>query len=246
MKYIKWPFLTIVFSLLLITGTIFTSAVSTGFDTEILSEEDIDHFLKHISLSVLTEEPIQEPIQCFDVSEDEMIAIGSGKYEQKTICIYTAESVFQYGYRFQCSGSFGIELCKDVVTIYFVRSDVAISVDFKGNVKSVSKIKNSTENHSYWNHSVFATKKEVGNHTYTIRNDMGLFNLFATTYSQLVVTDERGVERVVYDVNTTQLMSTLLWVVGIVVVLILTISIIVWQFIRLRPNILQRGNPKDL
>lgn len=81
---------------------------------------------------MLADEPPQKAIKCFSVNEEGLIAIGCGNSENKTVCIYTNDGVFKYGYSFKCSGSFGIELDKSVLNIYLVRSDVAIAVNSTG------------------------------------------------------------------------------------------------------------------
>ena len=84
-------------------------------------------------------EPQKNPIECFSVNENGEIAIGCSDSEQKTVCIYADNGKFQYGYSFECSGSFGIEFENNNLNIYFVRSDVAIAVNQMGEVESIYK-----------------------------------------------------------------------------------------------------------
>ena len=184
------------------------AAIHTGFSTEPLSAADEDTFLRNVKFTPLPEEPKRRPIVCFDAG-DERIAIGCEESDHKTVCIYTTDGTFQYGWRFQCDGSFGVELDDENLNFYFVRSDVAASVNPKGEIKSLAMIKNTIENNAYWNHHVHAISREVGGIRYTLKNDLGIFNLFASSYAQLTATGADGVERVLYDVRTELLAKTI-------------------------------------
>ncbi|MBQ7362813.1 MAG: hypothetical protein IJW48_00010 [Clostridia bacterium] len=118
---------------------------------------------------------------------------------------YTAKGNFKAGYQFSCTGRFGIELLSDGLNIYFVRSDVVLYVDFEGKVKEALKIQNTTENNYYWNNFVFAKSKEIGDVEYVMKNDRGLFNLFASSYDQLIVTDSIGQQVIFYDAGSNDL-----------------------------------------
>ena len=45
-------------------------AMTTGFSTELIPEEDIESFLESKELTLITEEPKKECIQCFSVNEN--------------------------------------------------------------------------------------------------------------------------------------------------------------------------------
>lgn len=234
MRYIRFFCIILLLLFLLIVGTVEVPAMNTGFSTESLSRDEIETFLKNVNISMLAEEPPKKPIECFDVNENEVIAIGCSNSENKTVGIYTSDGSFQYGYSFECSGSFGIELHEDTLMIYFVRSDVAISVDSTGEVKSILKIQNTSENNSYWNDTVFFTKREVGGNTYTIKNNMGIFNVFASSYSQLIATNVNGEEIVIYDVSSTQFLNALAVFIGVLVFICLVLIFVILQFINLK------------
>lgn len=231
MKRIRYIFIAILLLILLAAGGAEILAVNTGFSTEPLSEDDINTLLKNVSISMLTDEPSKKAIKCFSVNEDGLIAIGYGSSENKTVCIYTNDGVFKYGYSFKCSGSFGIELDKSVLNIYLVRSDVAIAVNSAGEVEGVLKIQNTSENNAYWNNCVFSTKREIGDTEYFLKNDMGIFNLFASSYSQLIVTDKNGEESIIYDVNSAQI-SNMAVATGAIVLICLAGAVAVWHFIK--------------
>ena len=208
-------------------------SMNTGFSTESLSEDDIDTILKNRNISMLAEEPQRRTIDCFDVNENGLIAIGCSDHDNKTVCIYTNDGDFQYGYSFECYGSFGVELDDNILMIYFVRSDVAISINPMGEVESVLEIQNTIENNSYWNDSVYLNEREVGGNTYTIKNDMGFFNIFASSYSQLIITNINGEERLIYDVNSAQLKHTLVIFIYVLVFICFAVVNIIKLFIKL-------------
>lgn len=195
---------------MLVCNPIVANAINTGFLTDELPEKVQNQFVENIELRLIETEPTKSSVVCFDVNENQMIAVGQKSSDRKIICVYSSDGIFQYGYTFNCSGDFGVEWDKDNLNIYFVRSDVVISVSQDGEISNVLEVTNSIENNSYVNHFMHATKKNIGDTTYLIRNDMGIFNWVATSYSQIVIKDVSGAENVVYDVNSTQLLSTIL------------------------------------
>ncbi len=224
MRYIRYSLTTLFLLIWLINSGIDVLAMNTGFSTETLPKQDIEIFLNNINIFLLTDEPDKKAIECFDVKEDKTIAIGYSSSDNKTISIYTDEGLFKYGYSFRCSGNFGIEWDNDELIIYFVRSDIALSVNALSEVKGIQKILNTTENNSYWNHNVFSPKRYVDGTEYTLKNDMGILNIFASSYSQLVTKNVNGKETIIYDVNTSQISS----IIVIFIIVTLVICIIVW------------------
>lgn len=196
--------------------SIFPAAMNTGFSTETLNTDTENILLNNLSISLITEEPINKPIVCFDVNDAGMIALGLRTHDKKTICVYN-ENGFQYGYEFNDSGSFGIEWDETNINIYLIRSDVIVSVNPLGKIEEVFKVQNTFENNSYQNHSIFSTKRIVGNRIYTIQNDMGILNIFASSYSQLVVTESNDEEKIIYDINKAQMLKTILMIIGVIV-----------------------------
>ncbi len=209
-------------TLLSVTG-LESFAMTTGFSTELIPEEDIESFLESKELTLITEEPKKECIQCFSVNENGDIAIGSNIFNRKAVCIYDSNGEFQYGYSFKDSGSFGVEFHNDVLNIYFVRSDVALAVNPKGEVLDIAKIQDTTENGSYWRKSVNSSRKKLGDTEYIIRNDIGVLGLFATSYSQLVIKDVSGTENIIYDVSAMQRVSIIIGIVHVVLLFFVVI-----------------------
>lgn len=189
----------------------------TGFLLEPVSEEVKESFPATIKLSFLTSGHQKRTIQCFDVNEDGMIAIGCERLSKKYVGVYTNDGHFQYGYEFECSSSFGVEWDGDDLIIYFVRSDIALAVNSSGEVVGIGKIPNTFASNSYWHNSVFLTRRTVGDTQYVIKNDMGPLNLVASSYSQLVMISPDGTENILYDVNTDHMIAVSLVLSGIIV-----------------------------
>ena len=185
-------------------------ALNTGFTTEALSEGDKERILANMKIKHLSDEPAKVAIDCFDVDENGVIAIGcSSNFETKRVCIYEKDGSFKCGYSFETNGSFGIELIDNGLAIYLVRSDVAVFISSDGIVEEILEIQNSLDNNSYWNNNVFSTVRETKDATYVLKNDLGIFNLCASSYSQISVTDADGKESIIYDVNAEQLVKNI-------------------------------------
>ena len=234
MKHVQ-IFSTTILLIFLLANAVGAVTTNMGFTTESLSEDDINTVLKNLNISILTEEPPKKSIQCFDVNENGLIAIGCNNSDNnKTVCIYTSNGDFQYGYSFKTNGNVGVELHENILMIYLVRGGIAISIDSMGEIKSVCKIQKTTENTSYWNNYVYLTNREVDGNKYTIKNKMGIFNIFASSYSQLVVTNTNGEDRVIYDVSSIQFSNTIVAFIGVLVFVCLVVSLIIWRCIKLK------------
>lgn len=233
MKKIKNFFVTVLICFVF-AGNINTFAMETGFSTEEMTQDEIERFFNNGHITRFTSEPAQEEIQCFDVDEDGMIAIGTGNAEKKKVCIYSNDGNFQYGYKFNTSGSFEVELNNHILNIYFVRSDVAVSINSNGEIEDIAKIRNTIENNTYWNQSVRAVKKIVGDEEYVLKNDIGFLGIFASSYSQLYKIDASGEKHLLYDVNTHQFVRSIIMFVGVLVFVSIVLVVIIREFKRLQ------------
>ena len=232
MKIKRKTLLVSIFIFVLVCNPIVANAINTGFLTNELPEEEQISFVQNIDLCLIESEPSKNAVVCFDVNENQMIAVGQKSSDTKTICVYSNDGTFQYGYTFNCSGDFGVEWDNDNLNIYFVRSDVVISVSPNGEISDVLEVTNSIENNSYVNHFFHATERTIGDTTYFIRNDMGILSWIATSYSQIVIKDVSGTENVIYDVNSTQLLNAIISIIFIFVFVIVAVTIILRPIIK--------------
>lgn len=199
-----------------------------------LTDEEKDTIIANVNITKIDNKTKEQSIKCFDVNDDGLVAMGFDDFAKKSINVFDKNGIFQYGYEFYCSGSFGIEWELQSLIIYFVRSDIAIIVDSNGNIANVFEIQNSAENNTYWNEVIFSTNRTIGDDEYRIQNDMGILNIFATSYSQLVLEKENGETVILYDVSSQLLFNTLLISVCILIAIVVAIFFIKHQFVVLK------------
>lgn len=232
----KRVFLLLTFVLLIVISTtvIDVNAMNTGFSIEELSEEMKTTFVSNISLSLLKSEPEKRGVLCFDVNEHGLIAVGQDGSKGKEVCIYNTQGEFLYGYMFNCAQSFSVEWDEQYINIYFVRSDVIISLDSNANILDIKSVQDTIDNNSYRNSLLYSTERKVGNTTYLIRNDMGIFSWIASSYSQIVIIDATGTESIIYDVSSLQLIKMIVAISFVCIIVSVVIAVIVREFLKLR------------
>lgn len=193
---------------------------SNGFEIECIPAGKQEDFIRSIQISIQNINVETHSIVCFDVNENGMIALGFDTSPQKTICIYNSSGDFQFGYTFYCSGSFGVGWHKDDLIIYFIRSDIAAAFDKDAQCVAIAEITDTVDNNTYWNQTVFAKKRVVGDKTYTLESDWGIL---ATAYSRLRVSDVSGDEQILFDVGQYDLASGVFALILIVMTVIFAV-----------------------
>ena len=206
-----------------------------GFTTDNMDLEEQKRFLSNINLSLITEEPSKNAITCFDVNDSGLIAIGSKNSKTKLVLVYTTNGNFKYGYAFNCNGDFGVEWDGNNIIIYFVRSDVAALFDETGKSIDLKIIQDTIDNNCYWNHVVYSTKRTINGSQYIMRNNMGIFNIFAISYSQLIKTDSDA-ETIIYDVSNAYSVKFIIIFITIILFVGFVVSMLILQFVKLRKN----------
>ncbi len=206
--------------------------MNTGFSTEDMESGDQQIFLSNVKLSLITEEPEKQAITCFDVNDDGLVAVGSKDLTKKIVSVYDSAGTFQYGYTFDCSGSFGLEWDDHNIILYFARSNVAALFDASGSNLELKIIQNTTNNDDYWNHFVEATTRTMNEEQYIMRNHMGLLNLFASSYSQLIKID--GDENIIhiYDVGSEYNIKFMVVFVVVILFLIFVVAKVLLHFFK--------------
>lgn len=215
MKFLRCVF--VFFGVLLLFNNVCIDgfAMNTGISTEPMSQTNVQKLQENLKLSVLAEEPQRETIRCFDVNEHGLIAIGCENVKGRTVCIYTSDGEYQYGYQFQCMGSFGVELIEDLLIIYLVRGDIALAIDSGGEIINAVRLQETAESNSNWIRQVFSKERKTDEYVYVLKNDLGIFNTFASSYSQLIKIDKNNEEYIIYDVNTDQLLRVIISIIGV-------------------------------
>lgn len=220
----------LIISLFICNGGINAFAMNTGFSTSEMSAKEQHIFLSNVNLSLIYDEPQKSTITCFDVSKSGLIAIGFASAENKYISVYDTTGKFQYGYIFNCNQTFGVQWDNANLIIYFVRSDVAASFSPDGTNVELKEIEDTIDNNSYWNHFVFSKEKTIDGNKYILKNNMGVLNIFASSYSQLLRTDSNGNETVLYDVSTAQMTKTVCIFIAVLIFVALVTAVIICPF----------------
>lgn len=234
MKHRKFLFICFTFAIVFILSCESAMAMDTGFKTDRVDENDKQIFISNIDLSLIREEPEKNTITCFDISESGLIAVGTKNLNKKLVMVYTSDGHFEYGYEFNCSGSFGIEWDAENIIIYFVRSDIAASFDKAGDNVELKKIQNTIENTSYWNNDVFCTQRTINNSLYYMNNENGLFSIAMPSYSQITKVDSDGNSEIIYTCGNNQVLKFVIIFIIIVVFVILITKVVFLQFIKLK------------
>lgn len=177
---------------------------------EVTTAEAKERFLQNASLVVWKEKYADRPILCFDVRDDGMIALGfnrprGGKYA----AILDPDGTFRYGYAFQCTGSFLLDWTDEGLGIIWVRSNMMGVFDESGRCLSLGEYENDRAFRQHANH-LSSTSRQVGDVTYTLRNDHVLSGL-ATAYAQLIRTDALGERQILHDASGASLMGAV-WI----------------------------------
>ena len=129
---------------------------------------------------------------------------------------------------------------KEYINIYFVRSDVIISLDSECKIIDIRRVQDTIANNTHRNYLLSSTCREIGDVTYQIRNDMGIFNWIALSYSQIVTVDSAGIETIIYDVNSNQFLIIVAISVIIFVFVSGVIVGVVREFFKLRSGVQQK------
>lgn len=191
-------------AVLLLSSVIKAGAVNTGFTVDDLSKEDQDSYVSNIGIRRLTEEPAKSTFICFDVNESGLVAIGQDTPGIATVCVYSTGGFFQYGYTFNCLGHYGVEWDGENLNIYLFRSEKIVSLSPDGDTLGVFEVRNTPENNTYRNRYIHAARRTIGDAEYSIGNDLGILNFFASSYSQVVVKTRTGAETIIYDAAPRQ------------------------------------------
>ena len=201
MKYTKYVFVILLSLVIMISGGVNALAMETGFSTEEMSQESIDNLLENIDLTFLTtDDPRKGLIDSFDVSETGMVAISHNRiHGRDNIFVYNSEGEFQYGYSLDAAGMVWVEFDNDNLIIYFVRSEIVISVDSNGEVQSVLDTLDTEENEEHLKYLSYLREKMVGDTKYSLEGFL--------FYTKVIATDASGEETVIYDATVEVLID---------------------------------------
>ena len=171
---------------------LFSTCVLTAFASEpqnMLAEQ----IAKELDVEVFFQKEEDPLIKCFDVNDSGYYAIGSNN---NTIQVFDSHGIFQYGYRFQNDGTYGIVLKENSIVIYLGRSNIAVEIDLTGECVSAETVYFSKD---IVDNVMNRTSKQFETVSYYLERDIGAFH---GDYSRLVKIDENEMRIVLYDVTT--------------------------------------------
>ncbi len=211
MKNIKFLFFTIIILVVIFPINVF-AAEQTGLQTSEINKNDLEKYKERYSVSLIDERPENLAIRCFDVSKSGLVAIGNEKGSESIIQVYDNNFNFIYGFTFEYEGSYNIEWRDEYISIYYIRSDIAVTYNEKAEIISIEAVDNTADNDIYLSTVLRDSEREIGGVKYKVKNDMGILNFFIgqSSYSQLVKIDNLGNEIILYDYNSFLLIKTII------------------------------------
>lgn len=193
-----------------------------------ITEEQKESSLARIGFVIWTVDYSDWAIECFDVREDGMIALGFNRSpEMKYVAVLNADGVFQYGCTFKCGGSFLVNWIGKDLGVYWVRGSLLGVFDENGACISLCDAKTDTALSRYLN-QLRQPSRQVDGMTYALRNDHFL-SLLSTDYGKLVCIDSQGNEKVLHEASGAA------WA-GTATVCIIVLLIGVCMFVQLQKN----------
>lgn len=220
----------LVIFILVFNSALVCSAVQDDILTQPTEQSfEIDDYLSNIKFSLIDQEVIGYSIQCFDVNESEMVAIGLNSIDENFVNVYNENCEFLYGYTFDIEGSFELEWNNDNLRIYFERSEIIVTFDELGKCVEVGGMVYSTDNSIYKIDNVYLTEKTIGDTTYSMKNDSFIFNILGSSYSKLVKIEENSNEIVIYDAGSMNTARNIVILLGLVFFCVIIIKMFINQ-----------------
>lgn len=194
-----------------------------------LSPDEAADFASNIEFTIVQSGPSRMNIACFDVSNDELIAICFSKATQKTICVYSQDFTFQYGFSFHSPETVGVSWINDELNLYFVRSGILYAVDENAKITSISTFPSTTQSDKYYRHEILVTTRQIGDKQYNLNNP-GILKVINSGYSQLIVQDSSEETHILYDANIMPASAMIVFCAVFSIIVTMTIVAIVLAF----------------
>lgn len=209
------------------------------YSEEALTDEQKQHIIQENKLSYLKKEPEKDALKRIDVNEkgEILCTLESWNSPWRTVCVYSDEGVFRFGYRFYETGEFGACWQGDDILLFSSHSYIAMLMDRQGHYKDIRALTYSSENSVYMGVPV-KTEFSANGDTYTLKSRYSILRL-SNTYSQIVKTSENGEQRVIYDASNRQEKSVLLIVLAVVIIVTAAVVGVVVTFVRLKKGKMQ-------
>ena len=121
------------------------------------------------------------------------------------------------------------------ILLMLARGSIVIEFSQDGQLINMVKTDDSSvKNNSLWNQIAKRKSVNIGQASYYVKNDMGIFNFLASSYSQLITEDSQGNQTILYDVNNTQMAKTIVAFFAVIVFAAVVVLMILVQFVKFR------------
>ena len=137
----------------------------SSFEYENVSEQEAITIIENTDMQIHKDCSYDGKFTSFGASSNGNYAIAYSKGYQSNILIYDEYGTSIVGFSFKNGGSFYIDLFDESLTIYIVRSRVAITIDYFGNCLSTRSIPKTKANNKRWN-ELDTNVLECGNYNY--------------------------------------------------------------------------------
>lgn len=196
MKYFRNVLsIVVAFGVLLYFGNQNVYAFSSGYKTETLSSEELNRFKLNYNFEIvdsISMDEFNKPFICFSVNDYGVVAIGYLSHTNEGYVLILQEDEVLGAYRFRCNGSFILELEKDCINIFNVRSSIIAKYTLSGEFVDAAKVIETEENNSYSNQLRDKTSYSINGSEY-----VGIRSKFS--YSKLKVVQQNGIELIIID-----------------------------------------------
>ncbi|MBQ8404115.1 MAG: hypothetical protein IJX55_06800 [Clostridia bacterium] len=200
MKKIYFLILLIVF---IFVFTINICAINTDFSTLKMEQKNIDLILKNTNIKEIKEKQLTDftaTIKSFDVSNDHNVLLG---LSDNHILILDNDRNILNCLNFDYNASWRVCWKGENILLYLVRSNVFIELTQSGKFVSMSEYDTKNSNNATLMTKWAETKDIcIDGYTYILKNTSTVQDLFSgMTYSQLIMTDNNGHSKIIYDVS---------------------------------------------
>jgi len=201
--------------------------------------EGAQRFVESVPITLLTKEPRKHAINYFDVRDDGWFLLCFNSFSGSWASVYSADGVFQYGFSVFLPGTLAAEWDGTDVRLLFIREDVAVSVNSRGEVLSVSDYLLRGENSSYWRDEVQKKSQKVNGCVYFRHNGLGFLDQIITGHLRLKCRDAGGNVTVLYSAGVWYVLKVLLFTLAGVLFLVFCFTMVIRrlkQIVTQRPN----------
>ncbi len=204
---------------LLLAYPVMAAADSVTVTFTPMPEAEASRFLQNALPVLWTEDYADRPIQCFDVREDGVVALGFNRKDGKYAVVLDRDGAFQYGLAFRATGSFLLRWMEDGLGVIWIRSEAMGVFDETGKCVGLYGYEPDRA-FSRYSDALRRPSRTVGGYTYTLHQAHPL----ALNYGRLVRVDAQGNEMILHDASVSSALSA----VGVLIVMaFVTICIIV-------------------